>query len=261
MNIKIGENIRRLRKERNITQEVAANHLGISFQSISKWERGDGYPDITMIPTLARYFGVSVDELMGMDCINAENELRVINEKWMDNRMRGAHRENVELMRASLREYPNDPLLLVQLSASLERIDGTETEKREYLRQSIEVQEQILNYCGDCEVRGATLFNIAHSYLKYGDREKALEYAEKLPNIYKARENAMVLVLRNDEKRRETAKSALEPLMWSLALHLNTLAEIENDPAYRDKILQIIDVLFKEDESEVIRSIREKAQD
>ena len=49
MELHIGKNIRRLRRERNLTQEEVAAHLGISFQSISKWERGDGYPDITML--------------------------------------------------------------------------------------------------------------------------------------------------------------------------------------------------------------------
>lgn len=43
MNLLIGENIKRIRRERDLTQEEVAAHLGISFQSISKWERGDGY--------------------------------------------------------------------------------------------------------------------------------------------------------------------------------------------------------------------------
>ena len=69
MNLLIGENIRRLRRQRDLTQEEVAAHLGISPQSISKWERAEGYPDITMLPALANYFGVSVDELIGMEKI------------------------------------------------------------------------------------------------------------------------------------------------------------------------------------------------
>ena len=65
MNLLIGENIRRLRREKDLTQEEVAAHLGISFQSVSKWERGEGYPDITMLPALANYFGTSVDILLG----------------------------------------------------------------------------------------------------------------------------------------------------------------------------------------------------
>ena len=66
MNLLIGENIKRMRRERNLTQEEMSAHLGISFQSISKWERGEGYPDITMLPSLANYFEISIDELLGM---------------------------------------------------------------------------------------------------------------------------------------------------------------------------------------------------
>lgn len=49
MNLLIGENIKRMRREGDLTQEEVAAHLGISFQAISKWERADGYPDITML--------------------------------------------------------------------------------------------------------------------------------------------------------------------------------------------------------------------
>ena len=64
MELCIGQNIRRLRRERNLTQEEVAAHLGISFQSVSKWERGEGYPDITLLPALANYFRITIDELL-----------------------------------------------------------------------------------------------------------------------------------------------------------------------------------------------------
>ena len=59
MNLLIGENIKRMRREQDLTQEEVAAHLGISFQAISKWERRDGFPDITMLPVLANYFGIA----------------------------------------------------------------------------------------------------------------------------------------------------------------------------------------------------------
>ena len=75
MNIKIGENIKRLRTGKNITQEKLANHLQITYQTISKWERDEGYPDITMLIPLANYFEVTVDELLGTDA--AKNEIKI----------------------------------------------------------------------------------------------------------------------------------------------------------------------------------------
>jgi len=247
MNLLIGETIKRIRRERDLTQEEVASHLGISFQSISKWERGDGYPDITMLPALANYFGISVDELLGMDELAQKGKYDEINKIWSENNKAGLHRENVNLMRQALKTFPNNALLLVQLSTSLEKLDGTADEKRKYLRESLAVQEQILRYGEDSEVRGATLYNICFAYWKLGEYDKALEQARKLPNLYKARENALVYFLQGEEKR-TVAKEALQPLAWAITHHLTALSETENNPDYLDKATQILDILFSGEE-------------
>ena len=61
--MKIGRKIKELRLARGITQEQLANAVGISFQAVSKWENEVTLPDIALAPTLANYFGVSMDEL------------------------------------------------------------------------------------------------------------------------------------------------------------------------------------------------------
>ena len=255
MNLLIGETIKRIRRERDLTQEEVASHLGISFQSISKWERGDGYPDITMLPALANYFGISVDELLGMDELAQKGNYDEINKIWSENNKAGMHRENVTLMRQALKTFPNNALLLVQLSTSLEKLDGTADEKRKYLRESLAVQEQILRYGEDSEVRGATLYNICFAYWKLGEYDKALEQARKLPNLYKARENALVYFLQGEEKR-TVAKEALQPLAWAITHHLTALSETENNPDYLDKATQILDILFSgEEENDFTKSL------
>lgn len=242
MKLSIGENIRRRRIERNLTQEEVAAQLGVSSQSVSKWERGDGYPDIEMLPSIANYFSVSIDELMGTSAPEKKAMYDKINGEWVVNNRSGRHSENVQLMRDALKNFPNDALLLVQLSTSLEKLDGTDEEKAKYLRESIAVQEQIINYCEDCEVRGATLFNICFAYLKNGERDKALEQAMKLPNLYKGRENALVYMLEGEEKRK-VAREALVPLAWAVRHHLTALAETENRSEYLSMAQQIEDIL------------------
>ena len=242
MKLSIGENIRRRRIERNLTQEEVAAHLGVSSQSVSKWERGDGYPDIEMLPSIANYFSVSIDELMGTSAPEKKAMYDKINGEWVVNNRSGRHSENVQLMRDALKNFPNDALLLVQLSTSLEKLEGTDEEKAKYLRESIAVQEQIINYCEDCEVRGATLFNICFAYLKNGERDKALEQAMKLPNLYKGRENALVYMLEGEEKRK-VAREALVPLAWAVRHHLTALAETENRSEYLSMAQQIEDIL------------------
>ena len=59
MNLFIGENLKRLRKEKGLTQEQLAERLNVSFQAVSKWECGDGYPDIVMLPSVCRKYAAT----------------------------------------------------------------------------------------------------------------------------------------------------------------------------------------------------------
>lgn len=91
MELNIGEKLKRLRRERDLTQEEVAAHLGVSFQSVSKWERGDGYPDITMLPALANYYNTTVDELLGMSELEKRAKYDEINARWARNNKFGRH--------------------------------------------------------------------------------------------------------------------------------------------------------------------------
>lgn len=64
--MEIGNQIKSLRLRRGITQEVMAQHFGITAQAISKWERGVATPDIAMLPDISAYFGVTIDELFAL---------------------------------------------------------------------------------------------------------------------------------------------------------------------------------------------------
>ena len=72
MKLTIGENIRRFRKKNDLTQEALAECLGVTYQSISRWENGTTYPDLELIPAIAEVLSVSVDELLGMPQIEKE---------------------------------------------------------------------------------------------------------------------------------------------------------------------------------------------
>ena len=72
MKLAIGENIRNFRKKNDLTQEALADRLGVSYQSISRWENGTTYPDLELIPAIAEVLAVTVDELLGMPQIEKE---------------------------------------------------------------------------------------------------------------------------------------------------------------------------------------------
>ena len=65
--MKIHENIRNKRKERGMTQEELARYVGVSAPAVNKWEKAQSYPDIALLPVLASYFNITVDELLGYE--------------------------------------------------------------------------------------------------------------------------------------------------------------------------------------------------
>ena len=76
----IGETIARLRRERGMTQEALAESMGVSAQTISKWENSATCPDVLLLPVLADFFGVAVDDLYG----RTTQEKRIHREEMLD---------------------------------------------------------------------------------------------------------------------------------------------------------------------------------
>lgn len=81
MEISIKNTLKKLRHSKEVTQEQLAIHLGVTSQSVGKWERGEGFPDITMLPSIALYFGVTVDELLGIDKLRIAEKIEQYKKK------------------------------------------------------------------------------------------------------------------------------------------------------------------------------------
>lgn len=73
MELHIGEAIYKLRKEKGIKQEVLADSVGVSVAAVSKWESKKSYPDITLLPSIARFFNTTIDRLLSYE-IEISNE-------------------------------------------------------------------------------------------------------------------------------------------------------------------------------------------
>jgi len=107
MEMTIGANIKRLRTAKNITQEQLSVAMNVTCAAVSKWERGETYPDITLLQPLAYYFEVSLDELMGYDQekIQAKiNEVITLYRKNMNKDREYAR----EIIVKAYHDYPND---------------------------------------------------------------------------------------------------------------------------------------------------------
>lgn len=134
MKLYIGENIRRLRIERGLTQESLAEKLGVSFQSVSRWETEQSYPDIELVPEIASFFEVTSDELMGTD--KAKMEKRLIDD-WYSATCLDTEEEQLEKYREMRRIYPKNSLVLHSLIYTLSNFP-------EYLDEQRELTEEYL---------------------------------------------------------------------------------------------------------------------
>ena len=119
MELKISERINRFRKNRDLTQEELANALGVSSQAVSNWERG-GYPDITLLPAIANFFEVSIDELMGNERQTKEETHKQFDEKYyaLDD-----YEERIHLSEDYCRRFPNDPFYDLSLGWAIYNAD------------------------------------------------------------------------------------------------------------------------------------------
>ena len=101
MKITIGANIKRLRTEKGVTQEQLSEAMNVTCAAVSKWERNETYPDITLLQPLAFYFGVSLDELMGYDKEKVDQEIENIVAEYRKS-------YDSRIIVKAYKDYPND---------------------------------------------------------------------------------------------------------------------------------------------------------
>lgn len=136
----IAENLKSYRKSMELTQEEIAEILCVSPQSVSKWERGDTYPDITLLPALANLFKTSIDALIGMDKINDAEARTAIFKAEHDYLKSGDHLRAAAVLEEALKTFPNDESLMSELALAL-----SFDKDPDKLKQSVMLCERVLS--------------------------------------------------------------------------------------------------------------------
>lgn len=113
------ENIKNLRRKSNMTQEKLSECIGVLPQTVSKWERAESYPDIELLPTIANYFGVTIDELLGNDRIRTNEEIDKLIAKSRETARIGKEAEALELSRSGYKKYPYSHKMMARYGKDL----------------------------------------------------------------------------------------------------------------------------------------------
>lgn len=182
----LSENIKKCRTLKNLTQEDVAEYLNITPQSVSKWERGDCYPDITFLPALANIFETSIDMLIGMDTIRAEKTRYNIHKTANKFQRIGDYHSAEKVYRDALLIYPNKPGMILGLAGVL-ALQGKSEE-------AIELMERGLPISINEKQKSTTRATLCFLYLKCGKTEKANSLASTLPHTRESREVIQPLI-------------------------------------------------------------------
>lgn len=128
----LGENIRRARLERGLTQSALAETLGVSDRAVSRWERGTSTPNVLLLSRLALLLETSADALLAIDPQRIQAEILHATEECTALLHQGQPEEAVRLLRTASAKYPNQPELMVYLARALLALK-TEAAAREAL--------------------------------------------------------------------------------------------------------------------------------
>lgn len=147
--LKIAEVILRERRKLKLTQGELANALMVSSQAVSNWERG-GYPDITLLPRIANYFKITVDELIGNDAATMDEDMLSFGNKYRSNQY--SKLEKLAFAKEMYQKYPNNFELIHYLGDLI--VDNMDiiSDNIELLK---ELRKRIMSECTDEEYRAA----------------------------------------------------------------------------------------------------------
>ena len=211
MQLNIGQKIRELRRRDGRTQEELALAIGVTSQAVSRWEANGGYPDMEMIPSIANYFGISIDELFGYNNERSKmiDELaaRIDRMNYRNNGVNINIDECIALAREAMIEFPGNEKIMLCLASVLynagyvrygeyhlsdeEGYDVYDVEThRTYSewKEAISLYEKLLKTIEDGKARHRAIHELMQLYLNVGEQGRALEILESVPDIYGSRE-------------------------------------------------------------------------
>ncbi len=216
MEIRLQQTLRDLRRTRGNTQDELARFLGITVQAVSKWERGDGLPDITLLPRIAAYYGVTVDTLLGVDEEAKQRRADEICAEYNRIRHHTPHPdgslyrdhgldEGIILIRAAILELPEQYFFYQLLASDLwwksKSLEGME--KNAVLEEGETLCRRVLNHCREDRWRNCAREILCLILHECGKRETALEIAYTMPDPTGTSDYILTHLLEGDELHRQ----------------------------------------------------------
>jgi len=245
----IGQRIRELRRKNDLTQEKMADYLGVTYQSVSKWECGTTYPDLAMIVPIARLLHVTADELLGMDAPENDERKAFFDGEYVEF-WKKDHEEDLKIARQAVAEYPGDCRYLYWLASNEWYVGysikymGTDTEK-ELIESCIRHYEMVLENCEDTELRNDTIAGLVYAYAFTNRHDKAKEYAMIYPDRQESsRDQLLIYCLKGKDRELQCKKIIYQDLM-KFSTSLGNLRWCSDDPGLEEAAIDAEEAVIK----------------
>ncbi|MBO7273562.1 MAG: helix-turn-helix transcriptional regulator [Clostridia bacterium] len=219
----IGSNIKKLRRERDITQEQLAEFLHLTPSAISQWETDRVLPDIQYLPKLAHLFKVSSDEILGINVEANDEEINRIYQEVRELWCTARRSEAEKLCREGIERYPNAYILMEELAFNL-----SYSSDRKDIEESIALFERIRSNVTDESTRNFALGNLVPMYMKIGEVEKAKQMAESVPSQIYTKADCRLMTLRGADWAWEMSMQinvSFDDFVWKLRNLLNSFGD------------------------------------
>ena len=211
--MRINDVIRTRRQALCLTQEGLADKLGVSAPAVNKWERGLNYPDITLLPILARTLGVDLNTLLSFQEDMSREEIGLfLNELSETARLKGCAAA-FQAARDKVQEFPNNDLLACNIAGLLKGILALypivdEAERKGWEQEIATLYERAIHSV-DPQIREYATYIMASKCVGNGELEQAETLLERLSDLYPDK-STLTASLRDKQGRREEAWSLLE---------------------------------------------------
>ncbi len=201
--------LKELRMARNMTQEMVAEHLGVSSQTVSKWERGLLSPDIALLPKIALLFQCSIDFLFGMELIwSAEHRREFeakIHELDAQKNWEGVYQAWIREIELNPDNYSNYPDVMLYVFRK-------KLYKKEYVEKMILLAEHAEKCCTDDDKRNEIyriMLQLCSESKDPAIKEKGKYYYKKLPSLRHSREVYARFVMEGEKYRAQVLKNII----------------------------------------------------
>lgn len=184
MDILIDRRLRELRQQRGNKQEDLAEHLAVSIQAVSKWERGETMPDITLLSQIAAFYDVTIDDLLGVGEIRKKAFIENCKKKSQELYRVGKIDECIEVWRNNCKKFPNDLECLCELMNALHFWNGDGNKTDETVEEIIAIGERLLRESTDNSLRYSATQVLVMNLLRLNRFDEARKYAETASSVY-----------------------------------------------------------------------------